>query len=88
MGIALWIGSGTLAWGLARLLRPGRSPRWLIELLLALTASLLLGPAATSLDFGGWKEPDWRAGVFVLFGALAALGVFRLVTIFRGRPLQ
>jgi hypothetical protein len=88
MGIALWIASGILAWVAARLLPAGRDSRWLIELLLAICASALLGLVATSLDFAGWKEPDWRAGLFVFFGALATLGVFRLVTIFRRRPLQ
>jgi hypothetical protein len=39
---------------------------------------LALGVTATALDFGGWNEPDWRAGLFVFLGALAAAGAIRL----------
>lgn len=55
---------------------------WIGELMVSVVAALALGVAATALDFGGWKEPDWRAGLFVLFGAFAAIGVVRLI---RGR---
>ena len=88
MGLALWIVAGLVAWVGGRLAPAGRSSRWLVELVAALTVASLLGLTATALDFGGWREPDWRAGLFAFFGALATLGVFRLVTIFRRRPLQ
>lgn len=86
MGLLLWLASGLAAWMAALFLPFGRKS-W-VELIVALTAAVLFGLAASSLDFAGWKEPDWRAGLFVFFGALAALGVFRLVTIFRRRHLQ
>jgi hypothetical protein len=46
--------------------------------LVSILAGLMLGVAATALDFGGWNEPDWRAGLFVFLGAMAAAGAFRL----------
>ena len=87
MGVALWLISGLSAWLVARVL-PARSRAWLAELAVTLAMASLLGLAATALDFGGWREPDWRAGLFTFCGALAAVGVFRLVTIFRRRLLQ
>lgn len=79
MGVGLWLGSGVAAWILARIvpLRRGRGG-W-GELAAALVAALLLGTLATALDFGGWNELDWRAGVFAFFGALAAAGLTRAV---------
>lgn len=88
MGLALWTAAGLVAFAIARLLPPARTRAWLLELLAALATALALGFVATARDFGGWKELDWRAGLFAFFGALAVLGVFRLVTIFRGRHLQ
>ena len=88
MGTALWIAAGLAAFALARALPPARPRGWVAEFLAALAAALILGLAATALDFGGWKELDWRAGLFAFFGALAIVGVFRLVTIFRRRSLQ
>ena len=87
MGVALWIGSGALAWAFARIVPPGRR-HWAIELTITLAAGLILGLAATALDFGGWAAPDWRAGLFVFLGCLAILGCLRSVTIFRGRSLK
>jgi hypothetical protein len=81
MGILLWLGAGAASFGLARIIRPGRSPRFAAELFAALGAAFLFGAIATALDFGGWKEPDWRAGVFAFLGALAAAGVVRGITI-------
>ena len=78
MGIALWLVSSVAAFFLARMLPWRRRSAWLGELLVSVLAGLVLGIAATALDFGGWKEPDWRAGLFVFLGALAAAGTFRL----------
>lgn len=88
MGLAVWIISGVAAWVIARLIPVGRAKSWIAELALSILTAALLGLAATAGDFGGWKEPDWRAGLFAFFGAFTVLGVFRLVTIFRRRPLQ
>lgn len=78
MGIALWVVCSVAAFLLARMLPWRRRSRWRGELLVTLLAGLALGVAATALDFAGWKEPDWRAGLFVFLGALAAAGLFRL----------
>ena len=78
MGLALWITCGMAAFALARLIRQGRGRRWLAELLLALVAATILGGVATALDFGGWRELDWRAGAFAFGGSFAALGLLRL----------
>ena len=79
MGIGLWLGSGLAAWILARIIPFRRGPgRW-GELAAALVTALLLGTLATALDFGGWNEADWRAGLFAFLGALAAAGVIRAV---------
>lgn len=78
MGSALWLGCGAAAFLFARIvpyLR--RRARW-PELMTALVTAMLLGVLATALDFGGWREADWRAGVFVFLGAFAATGVTRL----------
>jgi hypothetical protein len=77
VGVALWLSGGLAAWALARIVPPRGGRRPVVELLFALGAALLLGVAATALDFGGWNEMDWRAGLFVLLGALAAVGVTR-----------
>jgi fluoride ion exporter CrcB/FEX len=78
MGIALWVVSSAAAFLLARMAPWRRRRRWLGELLVSVLAGMLLGALATALDFGGWNEPDWRAGVFVFLGALATAGAFRL----------
>jgi hypothetical protein len=82
MGIALWLISSVAAFLLARMApwrrRAGRRVAWLGEFSVSLLAGLALGVTATALDFGGWNEPDWRAGLFVFLGALAAAGTFRL----------
>lgn len=72
---ALW---GVAAAALARLLPFGKDQSWLTEGLAALGTALLLGIIATILDFGGWNELDWRAGIFAGIGAFAAIGVLRV----------
>jgi MFS family permease len=78
MGIALWLVSSVVAFLLARMAPWRRRGARLGEFLVSILAGLALGVAATALDFGGWNEPDWRAGLFVFLGALAAAGAFRL----------
>jgi hypothetical protein len=82
MGIALWVVSSIAAFFLARM-APWRRPLARArsragEFSVSIAAGLVLGIAATALDFGGWNEPDWRAASFVFAGALAAIGAFRL----------
>lgn len=78
MGTALWVVSSVAAFLLARMLPWERRRHWIGELLVSVIAGLGLGVLATALDFGGWNEPDWRAGLFVFAGALTAIGLFRL----------
>jgi uncharacterized membrane protein YeaQ/YmgE (transglycosylase-associated protein family) len=81
MGIAVWLVCAFVAFFLARLIPVGRVPGsgWWVELLISLVAAFLLGVAATALDFGGWREPDWRAALFALLGAFAAVGTVRAI---------
>jgi hypothetical protein len=43
----------------------------------AVLIAIAFGLLATYLDFGGWQELDWRAGLFAFFGGLAAVGFTR-----------
>ncbi|MEO6260848.1 MAG: hypothetical protein ABIP63_10875, partial [Thermoanaerobaculia bacterium] len=79
MGIALWIGAGALASLIAWRIRPMRPRWWWLEPALSLAVALLLGTLATALDFGGWSEPDWRAGIFVFAGSFAAIAGSRII---------
>lgn len=76
MGIALWLGCGVVSFALARLVPFARRRPW-AELAVALVSALALGAGATALDFAGWNEPDWRAGLFAFFGSFAAAGAVR-----------
>jgi|tagenome__1003787_1003787.scaffolds.fasta_scaffold19258602_2 hypothetical protein len=78
MGICTWLFAGGTACGLAALI-PKLRQRWPGELLVALVASMLGGAVATLLDFGGWMEIDWRAGLFTLFASFTAIGIYRLL---------
>jgi hypothetical protein len=82
MGIAFWLLSGAIAFVIARIVPFGRGSRRIGEFTVSVCAAALLGLAATAMDFGGWREPDWRAALFAFFGALAAAGLWRL-TMFR-----
>jgi hypothetical protein len=80
VGIALWIASGLAVFAAARFVPIGRANRRIAELVVAILAAGGCGVLATALDFGGWGELDWRAGVFAFLGAAAAVGVFRMIT--------
>lgn len=77
MGVTLWVAAAVAAFAIARIV-PHRRSRWFAELAAALVFGLALGATATALDFGGWNEPEWRAGVFVLVGSFAGVGLVRL----------
>jgi hypothetical protein len=79
MGIALWIACAAAVFFAIRNIRFGRPAGWIGEFITATVAALILGAIATALDFGGWKELDWRAGLFVLFGSFAIAGAVRLL---------
>ncbi|HEY8130997.1 MAG TPA: hypothetical protein VII12_03830 [Thermoanaerobaculia bacterium] len=55
----------------------------MIELALCLAAGAACGVAATALDFGGWRESDWRAILFVLLGTAFVIGAERAVQLAR-----
>jgi hypothetical protein len=78
MGIALWIACAGVVFLTIRNVRFGRPAGWIGELFAVVTGALILGGVATALDFGGWNELDWRAGLFVLFGSFAISGLLRL----------
>lgn len=78
MGITLWLLAGGTACAVARVIRKLRQPLP-GELLVALASSAILGGVASALDFGGWRELDWRAGLFSLLGSFTAIGFFRLI---------
>jgi peptidoglycan/LPS O-acetylase OafA/YrhL len=77
MGAVTWIVGGLLALLLARTIRPMRRS-WKPELLAALAVALLAGITGTALDFGGWQEPDWRAGTFAFLAGFTAIALMRL----------
>ena len=81
MGIALWMACAAAVFLLIRRVPFGRPPNWIAELLAVILSALVLGALATSLDFGGWNEADWRAGLFVLFGCAAIAGAVRLLRL-------
>jgi uncharacterized membrane protein SirB2 len=79
MGIVLWLVSGLAVFLIARIIPSGRG-WWVGELIVTLVAAFLLGVAATALDFGGWREMDWRAAAFCAFGSFAVAGIIRVFT--------
>ena len=79
----MWVIAGIGAFAAGRLIRAGRPRRWLVEGPLSVTTALAAGLAATALDFGGWKEPDWRAGAFAFTAALGAIGLARAIGLLR-----
>jgi hypothetical protein len=81
MGIVLWLACAAAVFFLARAVPFARPIPWKGELFAAVISALLLGELATALDFGGWNEPDWRAGLFVFLGTAAVVGVIRVMRL-------
>jgi len=81
MGIALWLVCAIAIFLVIRRVAFGRPAGWIAELSAMILSALLLGALATALDFGGWNEPDWRAGLFVFFGCAAIAGAVRLIRL-------
>lgn len=86
MGIALWMLCAAAVFFAVRKVRFGRPAGWIGELFAVVIGALLLGAIATALDFGGWKELDWRAGLFVLFGSAAVAGAIRFARLAMSEP--
>jgi hypothetical protein len=78
--------AGGAAWIIARIVPHGRSP--VPEAIAAFVVANLAGLAATALDFGGWNEPDWRAGLFVFLSVAAALAIVRLIRLSASRAAR
>jgi hypothetical protein len=81
MGIALWTACALVVFAAASFVPAGRPARWIGELTAALVSVMLFGFLATFLDFGGWNELDWRAGLFVFFGTAAIVAIVRAVRL-------
>jgi hypothetical protein len=78
VGSVLWMASAGAAFVLANFIPYGRV-RWSVtELIASIVSALLFGAVATALNFGGWRELDPRAAVFVFFTALAVIAAVRI----------
>jgi len=84
VGVASWVVSGIAAFLIARIVPFSRQRHWKTELVTATVAALAAGVAATILDFGGWRDLDWRSAAFAFCIGLAVTGVVRAVTMNRG----
>ena len=83
MGAVYWLASALSIFLVARIVPAGRIKNYLLELIASLAAAFACGLAATALDFGGWRESDWRAVLFVLLGTASVLGASRAVQLAR-----
>jgi hypothetical protein len=70
---------GIVACVIARIVPSLRRTQWLSELLLSLMTAAAAGLGATALDFGGWNEADWRAGVFAFACSFALIAWVRVM---------
>jgi hypothetical protein len=77
----MWLGAGIVVAMLARRVPYGRPAARAPEGLAGVAASLGAGMAATALDFGGWRELDWRAGLFAAMCAIAVIGIVRAIRV-------
>jgi len=84
VGVASWVVSGIAAFLIARIIPFSRQTYWKTELVTATVAAIGAGVAATILDFGGWRDLDWRSAAFAFCIALALTGVVRAITMSRG----
>ena len=78
MGAMTWLLAGGLASLLARPVSRFRRG-WILEFVVSAAAALVAGVVATALDFGGWREADWRAAVFAFFAGFAMIAAVRML---------
>lgn len=88
MGIVLWLACGSAAFAASRMIASGRPASYAGELALGIAGALIAGLAATALDFGGWAEADWRAGLFSICVAFAAIFCSRAVRLTMRRVVE
>jgi hypothetical protein len=88
VGVALWLLCGVAVFAGSRMIAGARPERFATELTVAILVSVLAGLTATALDFGGWAEVDWRAGLFVICCGFAAVGGMRVIGLIARRPMQ
>jgi hypothetical protein len=75
----MWLTAGVVAAIIARQIPYGRPTGRVAEAAVSVAAAFAAGLAATVLDFGGWREPDWRAALFALVCAFAVTGIIRVI---------
>jgi hypothetical protein len=88
VGIALWIVSGAAAFFASRAIAAGRRKQYASEIVLVPVVSFAAGLVATALDFGGWRELDWRAGLFAFCCTMTAIAAFRALRLLMQRAGQ
>ena len=79
MGVTMWLLCGLAVFAASRVVPAGRPSQFVTELFLVIVTSGVAGLGATALDFGGWGELDWRAGMFVILCDFAAVGISRAI---------
>ena len=77
MGVVIWTVAGLLAFAIGRILKSGGALTWPAEVVIATGAAMGFGLIATAFDFGGWREVEWRAGLFALAGSSLVLALAR-----------
>jgi uncharacterized membrane protein YeaQ/YmgE (transglycosylase-associated protein family) len=83
MGIALWTAAGLVISALVRMIAYGRPDGIVLEIMTGIAGAIAFGLLATYLDFGGWRETDWRAPLFAACGALALIALVRFIRLAR-----
>ncbi len=83
MELIAWLAAGTLAFMLARLLKPAEDPLALAPTILTGVAGAVLGGALSSLiSHGDGPEVGLRTVIFATIGSTLAMAIFR---VFRKR---
>jgi hypothetical protein len=77
----MWAVGGLVAFAFGRILKSGGALAWPAELAIAVGAAIGFGLIASAFDFGGWRELDWRTGVFALAGASLIIALARAVRL-------
>jgi uncharacterized membrane protein YeaQ/YmgE (transglycosylase-associated protein family) len=83
VGVVTQVVAAVAAFFIARIVPAGRPRRWAAELVVSILGALAAGVVATALDFGGWREAEWRAAVLGFVTALLLIGVIRITLLWR-----